>query len=625
MGNLRTLVCAASALLAATAPAQAPEVWADLVLPGPVVATQLDGQGKLVRYDEGSMLHVFSSTTRRWDSTPKTPGALLRLFNDCLINVEPGLCRGYSSYGGHFADLPIAPPANLMNPSGQINDSLVLVHAGNQLHAFSAFTGQWTSRAVTPMFSVEVERHVAVLSDGAVLAGMSAFDGRWVDLTAQVTVSGLDADGTTAFAVGGDTVHAFSAHTRSWRVHTHPTRATATFTRGDDWGMWVENGELLAFSGLRGEFVRESNGAGAVAASSDLFALVDAPNGYFAWSAVTADLLYVPRRASLVKAGTASALLIDPQRVRGYSPLRQTTAMLHEPTSVRVAGTDVAHVVTTGGRTWAWSSTTGTWHAAPAASTGATPTATTTTVAVDTATDCHAFDARNGQWVALGRPLQLLTANPSSAPLLGHDATTLWAFDTGRGRWRGVPRTSTTAPIYGIWRTSAIVLDGLSAHAIGAQHGEWSSHQLPASSAGNITPHANSEVAFLSAGNLVAAAAMLPEISSWQQFPHFRRVQPLGAPLAFSATLAAGAAAVAALGAGSDAVAVPGLGELFVDPAAAVLTAIPPSPNAHTTALEWALPAAPQLLGATLCAQLFVVPPAPAAPWLSSPATVQIW
>ena len=59
-----------------------------------VSATSVKGQGKLVTYDAGAELHVFSSVTRTWRSYPKSAGASLTLFNDVALlrDGSPSRC-----------------------------------------------------------------------------------------------------------------------------------------------------------------------------------------------------------------------------------------------------------------------------------------------------------------------------------------------------------------------------------------------------------------------------------------------------------------------------------------------------------------------------------------------------
>ena len=258
---------ALTALVTLTAPAGAQaSPWATLALPQGVLASALDGQGKLVTYRDGTTLHVFSSVTRRWHATSVSATADVRLFNDCLLVVEPGYCRAFASHADAFVDVPRGPGASVLNDGSHKNDSIVLVADNGLLRAFSGFTGAWTTRALGANWAADVQRHVAVLADGGTLAGMSAFGGGWHDLPIAGTAAWLTADGSTALATEGAWVHGFSAHTSTWS--SAPAIPSATFVRGDDWGLFYGSGRVLAYSGLRGSFAAIEHTVTGVAGAS---------------------------------------------------------------------------------------------------------------------------------------------------------------------------------------------------------------------------------------------------------------------------------------------------------------------------------------------------------------------
>jgi len=593
--------------------------WSDLDVAQGVVSSALKGQGKLVTYDAGTTLHVFSSVTRSWHALPKSSTGSVRLFNDCVVILEPTSCLAFSSHTGRSASITTSAPTTLLNALNQKNDSIALVHSGTQLHAFSAFRGTWQSRTVSSSYSASAQRHVAVLHDGATLAAMSAFDGAWHDHQHNTTITGTTADGTVATASSATSQFAFSGHTCSWQ--SAPTIANASFARGDDWAMWFANGSVLAFSGLRGNFVAEQTGATGIAGSTDLYALLTTPTGTCAYSAVTSDLLTIANAPSAITLGGATALLHDGPTIIGYSALRQQTAPLPTTATASSAGNSVAVATNAAGQSFAWSSFTASWHAAPTVTVGIMPTVTTTTIAFDTTTDAYAFAARTGQFVPLGSAIQGLIANPTSAPLLAHNANELAAFDTDGERWVSSPRQSSTPPVFSIWRTSSIVLDGQTAHGFGAQAADWQQHLLPA---GNASATANSEVAYIVTSHRIAACSMLPEIVSFQQFPHFRRVQPRGAPITFAAAPTDAAFAIAAFAQPTAPVVVPGLGELLLDANHAFLVPIAPSHKQPVQQVTLQVPADLVLSGSTLASQLVVLPQT-ALPYLSNRATVTIW
>ena len=82
-------------LLAAGAASQSP-AWAELQVPQGVVSNAIKGQGKLVTYDEGNTLQVYSAVTRTWHPISKSPSASVRLFNDCVVVLAPSSCQALS-------------------------------------------------------------------------------------------------------------------------------------------------------------------------------------------------------------------------------------------------------------------------------------------------------------------------------------------------------------------------------------------------------------------------------------------------------------------------------------------------------------------------------------------------
>jgi hypothetical protein len=593
--------------------------WADLAVPQGVVTTGVRGQGKLVTYDQGSTLHVFSAVTRQWHATPKLPATTVRLFNDCAVIIEPNICRAFSSLTGRFADLNTTGSTSILNSASHKNDSIVLVADGNNLHAFSAFTGTWTTRTNAAGQAVDVQRHVAVTHQGGTVAALSAFDNIWRDQDCGTTATTISADGTAAIASNAAATFAFSAHTRTWQMHE--PMGNATFTRANDWALWFNSTSVVAYSSLRGAFASELASVTTFAGSTDLYALLNTPTGLLAYSAITGDLLTIAQPANSIDFGSAVALLHRSKSVRAYSPLRQTVAMLPVKPTASGASNIVAFVTAINGQTHAFSSRTSTWVPAPAACNGNPATISTTTVALQSPTNCYAFAAGSGQFVALGHAVQAIVSNPTSAPLLGYDANNLAAFDTDSERWLERTRTGSMQPVVAIWRTSALAIDGQTAHGFGAQTGVWQSHLL---SAGTTTATANSEVAYVIQANQIAACSMLPEIVSYQQFPHFRRVQPRGTELSFAAAPPATAFALAAFAPATNPITVPGLGILMLDATVAMLAPVIPTASNPVVHLSWQLPAAATLAGTTLASQLLILLPS-GLTYLSNRASVQLW
>ncbi|MEC9046645.1 MAG: hypothetical protein VYA51_01425, partial [Planctomycetota bacterium] len=369
---------AAALLTCALSHAQGPTSWAARSFPSGVDAHAVEGQGKLVAYDAGSELHIFSSATRAWRAYAKSPTTNVRLFNDVALLIDPDRVVAVSSHFAEPAKRTFSAPYSIWNSPSAKNDSIVLIREGALLHAYSAFSGKWMTRTIDPSASGAVQRHVAVVASGNQLFGMSAFGGGWHDTDASAPTL-LSSDGTAAFAFGA-TIHAFSAHTRRWSHATTPPNAS--FTRGDDWGIWLGPSSGLAYSGLTGSLATIALPDAVVTVSSDLYALFSDSSELYAYSAVTGDILFVGAAATSIDAGLGAALLHTPNGVLGYSPMRQQTQLLAATPASSNAGAACAHIVDASGAVHAFSAFTGAWHTAPPGTAGHAPLATTTTLAL---------------------------------------------------------------------------------------------------------------------------------------------------------------------------------------------------------------------------------------------------
>jgi len=599
-------------LLTAAAWAQgAPGAWARLAVPQGVGPNAVDGQGKLLTHRAGATLDVYSSVTRSWRRTTVAAAAPMRLFNDCLVVLESTRCVAFASFGDDFVELPVSTNATILNGSSN-NDSIALVADGAQLHAFSAFTATWTSRPISPTYAASTLRHVAVVYDGAQLAAISAFDGVWRETIANGPIGQVSVDGTAAVASDGATLYGFSAHGDGWREH--PAIANAAFLRGDDYGLWHGGGSVVAFSGLRDAFAdRAANVLGPLG-TTDLYALLQTGAGALAYSAVTGDFADGPAAPTAIDVGDAAAILTDAQGTHGYSPLRQTFTLLPlQPLAVQVAGCVGAVDAAATGDVHCWSSLTARWHRAPTDALGGDVQLTTTAIGFSTATAACAFGPQRGAFTRLPAPVLGLRGNENSARLLAYDQTSLHAFDVRTSTWRSRPRTGGGVPAFRSWRTTSIVLDGDVAHGIGAQAGRWHALELGAAAA-SASLGANSEVGYVVVGDGVLACGMLPELVPTAQFPHFRRVQPIGADADFRMVLPRRLLGVAAFGTLAQPVDVPGLGTLWLRD---LLAVAPPTSGL----LRWPVPSDPALRGAVLAGQAVLLMP-DGSPRLGDLATV---
>jgi hypothetical protein len=617
------LAVSACGLLGALAVAQAPPAWTALPVPTGTANGTTTSIGKLVVYRDGPQVHVYSAFTRRWHATAANPVASLRITNDCLLLQDGATWTAFASHGGAFRTLAVSPTAQLLNPAGRDNDSVLLVLDGNLLHAFSGFTGDWSTRSVSNAAGLSVQRHVAMLSDGNLLSGYDAFSGTWHDVAVGGAVLTLSTDGIAGVAATSTTLHGFSALHGTWT--TAPALANASLVRNDDWAVWYDPTTMVGYSGVQGTFATASLTASTVAASEDDLALFATNAGIVAFSAIrgTWSQPIAPTTAR-VRANVASALLVDgpAQQVHGYSAITGTVATTTLDSSFEEVASSVAYALQVGtGQPFLFSGLTGQWYAAPADVLPTIPVLTTTAALLPTNTGLRAFSGRTGAFVPLVAAGLQPVGNSSSSPAAAWNATDLYAFDARSDRWSAQPRSGTGTVTMQIWRTGLFALDGTGVAGFGSQSGQWDVMALPSPLLGS---RANSECNRIDLANHVFAHSALAELVSLHQFPEFRRVFATGATMRLQLPLPSGDFALLAAGffAGTP-VPLPGLGALVLQPASLTTSLLLPRPGEHRARIEFAVPPSPWLVGVEFGLQALVVPAAGSA-WLSRAAGVLI-
>lgn len=607
-----------SLLLLAGLVAQAPSPWATIHVPTGVPTPAMSSQGKIVLYRAPGTLHVYSAMTRNFGTVALSPAATVRLNNDCLLVQDGTTWTAYSGWLGRFVPLTVTATAALVNPAGAVNDSLILVGDGNQLHTFSAFTGTWVARSVTPGWSASVQRHTAVLADNGILGGCDASTGQWTDLPVTPGIYNLTADGTAGFAIATSTVFAFSASHRTW--HSHGLPPGATFVRADDWGVFHTTTRMLGFSAIRATFATSPLGASGALATQDTFAIMNTGAGPVAFSSFTGRFSepLAPLNAS-VATGTAVAMFQDGTTTYAFSAVLGRTERRPGTNPAPGAANVIGWAMdATTGRPAFYSALTGLWYEAPANALPADPTVTTAVAAAPTPTGCVAFSPRHGTFVPLLDPTIQLTGNGMSAPILAIGTTSLHTFDARFDRWVSTPRTGTGTVQVGIWRTSLLAIDGNTMNAWGSQAGTWASASLPGPVVGL---RANSESLRVHTALDVFAYSAMAEVAAFGQFPEFRRVQPASEPVPLCVVVPANGIAVLAVGLPSAAaMPIPALGMLWLEPASLATLPVVGNPSGEGVLLT--LPAIGQAAaGLELGLQAVQIAPGGAA-WLTEPATL---
>ncbi|MCR9245373.1 MAG: hypothetical protein NXI31_10095 [bacterium] len=572
---------------------------------GGVDPVRVDGRGKLVTYREPSTLHVYAAPHRRWLTHNISATAPVRMMNDCLLIQETGTWTAFSSYTGAFAAIAVGPGAQLVNPTTQNNDSLLLVMDGTSLHAFSCFTGRWVTRSVNSSTGFSVQRHVALLVDGTLISGLDAYTGTWTDTTVTNPPITLSCDGSAGIAIGPQFVHGFSANHRTWVTHTLPPGHATT--RSDDWMLLWNATELLGYSSLRGTFASFPVGATGVVVTRDLFGIVDSTVGLIAFSAPRATFTPALGYATaMIRAGAGTAVIVDGSQATGYSAALGRSSTIPIAASAESAAAVIGVAVESGtGRPWCYSGLRDTWHPAPLDTLPGLPELTATAVLLPATSGAYAFSARSGNFVPLpGNGIALL-GNDQSAVAAAWDATHLHAFDPRTDSWRTRPRASSTPPIVQLWRTSMFVIEGGQAHGFGAQEAVWSTIPLPSP---YLFGRANSESGRIATSGALLAYSPVPGTMTYAQFPEFRRVQPDGTTAHFSIALAGGGAAVLAGGVlDTSPTPVLGLGDFWLTNALATVLLFSPT-GAERATHQFDVPADPALSGTQLGFQALALP-----------------
>lgn len=611
-----------AALLAALAPAQAPSPWADLTVPGGASIANISSLGKLVAYTAGSQVHVFSAFTRRWQTWNVSGPVTLRQANDWLLIQDGSTWVGFAAMRGVFAPLPVSAGATVLNPSNQNNDSILLVRDGNTLHAFSGLVGSWISRSISPTALYSTQRHVALIADGSLLSGMDAYTGQWHDLIVPQAATALSTDGSAGVATAPGVLYGFSANLASWS-QSAPLPGAAS-VRNDDWMLWQDGLQVLAFSGLTGTFATTVVGPVLATTHDDMLCLLQTGLGVTAYSAITGSFASATASTTAgLRATVAAGLVLDGTTLLGYSAPRGTFAALSLDASADdLAGVVIAAAERTTGRPWLFSALTGQWHGAPADALPGLPLLATTCALLPTATGFRAFSARTGAFAALIAPGGVPALNSGSAGALVWDNTAIHVFDDRISSWRSTPRAGSGSVNAQLWRTSVLADDGgARLLGFGTQAGQVHLQVLPEPVQ---SLRANSECGYALTQNHVLAFGAVPEPTSLFQFPEFRRAFLAGGTFRLHLRLLQGDAAFLALGLrASPPASLPGLGQLLLDQTALAATFVLPDPGENRVRHALPVPALPALRGSEWWWQALVLP-AGRAPYLTDAASVLV-
>ena len=616
----RTLLRITLAALACVLPAQKPSAFALRSFPGGVPA-QRASLGKVVAVAQPSEIAAWSAFTRRWVSEPVSATPTFVVLNDAVLARDGLRWVAFSAMRGRFEPLSAGAASQLLNPASQNNDSIALVRDGNVLHAFSAFTGRWSSRTFSPSAAVVVQRHVAVVVDGLVATGVDAFTGQWHDIALDGQVVHLSADGVAGACATATRAFGFSALHRSWA--SAPCPANAQVLRNDDWVVWHDGAVALGYSGITNTFASDFTGPFSALQGDDLFGAFVTPGLVHAFSAVTGTFRVAPMaNGATLRTSSAAALVVDGPQLQAYSaPLGEFVPLAVDASNEAVAGCVVAVQERATGRPWLFSALTGQWVAAPASAAPSMPRLSTTGALLHGSGGAFAFSARTHAFVPLAAAQPNLECNESSAPLLAWDASEVFCFDGRSDRWIRVPRSGAGPLSPQVWRTSAFVVDGTEVMGFSAQGGVVERFALPGPL---LSFRANSESASLVTADAVVAFSGVPEPYCLPQFPEFRRVAAVGSPFQLHQRLLQGEVALLGIGPSlASPLPVAGLGELLLDPVACATLLLLPELGSDRAVFSTQIPADPALRGVSVWFQSLVVDASGSA-WLSDASVLWI-
>jgi hypothetical protein len=244
----RLLLSSVPAAIACLAGATLPAQWHFLPLNA---AQNVHATDWYVAHDTGNGLVALSAIAARWTTISPAGATFLQHQDAAIVTREnPTTLRGWSAYRNATATQTVSANASAVSGFNAANFILVLDNAPSTngiLRAYSAYTNTWASVALQtlPSFSAATDANVAVQIDGLAYHAYSAFTGQWTTYTASVA-GGVPFTGADYAAVdlrgssGPFRFAAFSAPRGVWSVSpTYPTTGAARVSAGGARGLAI--------------------------------------------------------------------------------------------------------------------------------------------------------------------------------------------------------------------------------------------------------------------------------------------------------------------------------------------------------------------------------------------------
>ncbi len=595
-----SLVALLVSSLAAALRGQLPE-WGTFT---PSSTPTLFAESSIVSVRDADGYHLWSSYTRTWSDLSVTSPTFYGCDDHCVV-VDGNTAWGYATRQAKWVPQPLsaAPTAPTPN-SGPVWMTVLL--DGNAAHVFSGLLGTWATVTFGGPVTAKVGRMFAVLTDGTRTVGLSAHFNSPVDL-GPTPVTSIDGVGYCGVARSANYFHMFSAYRNTWRAITASPTATLTKPAARAGYVVVREASSMNFwSALTNEQVLLFHAPSAVLNVQENVAAIQDGNTLFAYSCAASTIGVVSTPTAWVQLDVRRFLVAASDGLNVYAFGVQAGAFAHLPGAFFVASDTGVALATpgAGGDTWAFSSMTNEWVAAPANTYTQSFLTFNAAVLVDTAGGLAGFSVNRATWAVDATPAADAYFK-SQAMFCARAGNRLDVFNGRSGEWATV---TTAAPAAVTCFDMAVLADdGSNVHTFGVYRDAWSSHPVA-----SVQKQLRDECAYVYDGTDVHVWSGSGQTSEWANYPEYWRILARGGKLHYNiaAEPASFAATFVALAPIPPTVTPWGL--LQIDPGTIVFPLPVVVPLEGTGEIDLTIPDDTSLRGVTLWTQSLIL--APAAP-----------
>lgn len=588
-------------------------------------AQQTHLEATIISIREPSVVHSFSTFTKDWYDLAVSTSASIHGYDSHVI-IEDGMqLYGFGSRECVYRPLALSAP----NPnfvSAPMATWLTAVIDGNDVHFFSAFTGDWASVSFTNPPNVSVDKHVALATDGTLTVGYSAVYGTTVAL-GQPGVISVQAAGYAGYAEDGTQVHLYSSTRHQWtsvaggagtRIMA-PTARAATIVLQDTQGyrFWsAYTNDVRSITTTGGEMVYPSDHA----------TLILDGNTAYAFSSARGTLTTQTfQNAPVVSATSAYYQIIDDGMDRyAFSGLRGAFAAPFTYTFPSVLYTHalssaaVTEEFSPAG-THFYSALANAWLVGPTVS-GASISLTYGGAALtDPSGSLYGYSALHHSLTRQNGVVPTQTFQ-FGGNFCAQDDDLLWAWNAQIPAWR-MQRTSAPVTNLRLHHQAIIAEAGNDIYFYGTYDDRWTHVAL---SAPPSSIDRADQLGFVDTGTEVYGFGGSGQTQAQSVFPEFYRVLNRSSRADWNVAGEPGAFAALILGGQSTYLPLQGLGMLYVDPATAGVFPLPNLPSVGCLDISFQVPAAPYFAGVMISGQAAILPPG-GNPYLTNVHRVMIF